>query len=118
MPEFTETMVTPLRRTVALVTGSTLGIGLAIARRLGKEGAFIAIVGSCNAAKAEAAVQQIAVAGSKAAPHIADVRDAEQVISLTEQVIRDRGAIDILINAARVWYPTSIERKKLLIRHS
>ena len=58
---------------VAIVTGGSRGIGAAIARRLGAEGATVAVVAHTAHAKAEAVVKEIEDAGGRAAPFQADV---------------------------------------------
>lgn len=81
---------------VALVTGSTRGIGRAIAETLAKAGARVAVVGR-DAAKAQAAAAEIA---PDARGYGCDVADAAQVTALVEAVEKDFGQLDILVNNA------------------
>ena len=80
----------------ALVTGSTRGIGRAIAARLAGAGARVAIVGRDQSRAGEAA----AAVGSDARGYACDVGDAASVASLVEHVEADFGAVDILVNNA------------------
>lgn len=105
-----EATVTSLSGRVALVTGGSSGIGLAIAARLAREGADVALVASGDPTKASAAAEQVAAKGGRATPFLADVRDAASVKSLVKDVSEQLGPIDILINSAGVWYPTPLAR--------
>jgi 3-oxoacyl-[acyl-carrier protein] reductase len=80
----------------ALITGSTRGIGRAIAARLAGAGARIAIVGRDEGRAGEAA----AALGGDSRGYACDVGDAASVASLVERVEADFGAVDILVNNA------------------
>lgn len=84
---------------VALVTGGNRGIGLAIAKRLGSEGARLILVARNGAALRRAAED---VPGGALAV-TADVTDAAQVRRLFKIVGREMGRLDILINNAGVF---------------
>ena len=94
---------------VAIVTGGSRGIGACIARRLGAEGAAVAVVAHSARAKAEAVVKEIADAGGRAAPFQADVSQVADCERLAAEVVETFGTIDILINNAGVYYPLPIE---------
>lgn len=81
---------------VALVTGSTRGIGREIAATLVGCGARVAVVGRDAARASEAA----AAMGGEARGYVADVSDTAQVNALVESVERDFGSVDILVNNA------------------
>ena len=89
----------------ALVTGSTRGIGNAIATRLADCGAGVAVVGR-DQARADAA----AAALKNAKGFACDVGDAAAVAALVEEVEKAFGAVDILVNNA------GITRDNLLMR--
>ena len=80
----------------ALVTGSTRGIGRAIAESLAGAGARVAVVGRDQARAAEAA----AAVGNNARGFAADVGDPASVVALAEAVEKEFGQIDILVNNA------------------
>lgn len=77
---------------VALITGSSAGIGLAIARTLASEGATVALNGRDGARLATAAA---AIPGASA--FAADVRDASACQALVGDVVARHGRLDILV---------------------
>ena len=85
---------------VALVTGSSSGIGAAIALELAAGGAKVAVHYRGNADGANAVMQQITAAGGTCAIYQADVSDTEQAAGLVKQVQTDLGGLDILVNNA------------------
>ncbi|WP_427157070.1 SDR family NAD(P)-dependent oxidoreductase [Aliinostoc sp. HNIBRCY26] len=88
---------------VALVTGGSRGIGAAIAKRLGEDGANVAISYANSVAKAESLVQEIEAQGVKSAAFQADQADPMQVENLVKQVAAHFGHLDILVNNAGVF---------------
>jgi len=95
---------------VALVTGSTRGIGRAIASTLAAAGARVAVTGR-DLSKAEAAAAELAAAtGAEVRGYAADVADVAQATALIEAVERDFGQLDILVNNA------GLTRDNLLMR--
>jgi 3-oxoacyl-[acyl-carrier protein] reductase len=80
----------------AIVTGSTRGIGRAIAESLAGAGARVAVVGRDQARAAESA----AAIGNGARGFAADVSDPASVIALVEAVEKEFGQVDILVNNA------------------
>lgn len=80
----------------ALVTGSTRGIGRAIAESLAGAGARVAIVGRDLTRASEVA----ATIGGGATGFACDVSDPAQVVALVEDVEKQFGSIDILVNNA------------------
>ena len=95
---------------VALVTGASRGIGKAIAISLGKLGAEVIVNYSASDASAEEVVKSINEKGGSSYKLKFDVSDEESVNKAVNQIIRDSGKIDILINNA------GITRDGLLMR--
>jgi 3-oxoacyl-[acyl-carrier protein] reductase len=89
-----------LQGKVAIVTGSSRGIGRGIAERLGRDGASVVVTYAGNQSKAEEVVQAIAAAGSQATAIQVDVRKLAEVKSLFEKAIAQFGKVDILVNNA------------------
>ena len=85
-----------LRERVALVTGASSGLGLAIARELAAEGARVAMVAR-RGELLRAAADEIAAAGGRAHPIVGDVAapgEAERLVRETEAAL---GPVDILV---------------------
>jgi NAD(P)-dependent dehydrogenase (short-subunit alcohol dehydrogenase family) len=89
---------------VAVVTGGTRGIGLAIAEALLARGASVAVSGRTGKHIDEARQRLAAVsgAGARVEAVAADVRDAAQVGRFVEAVVSRFGGLDVLVNNAGV----------------
>src|SRR5690349_20885732 len=87
---------------VALVTGGGRGIGKAISLALAADGATIAVNYRRDEDAANATVEEITKAGGKAKAYSASVEVWEQDEAMVDQVIKDFGYIDILINNAGI----------------
>ncbi|MCC6471495.1 MAG: 3-oxoacyl-ACP reductase FabG [Alphaproteobacteria bacterium] len=87
---------------VALVTGGSRGMGAAIARRLARDGAAVAITYASAQAKADEVVRAIGAAGGKALAIRADSGDAAQLRHAVAETVAKLGRIDILVNNAGV----------------
>lgn len=88
-----------LSGTVALVTGSSGGIGLALAGGLAEAGARVVINGR-NANKVNSAVAQLRAAGAQAEPAPFDVIQPPDVAQAVQHIETAVGPIDVLINNA------------------
>ena len=91
---------------VALVTGGAEGIGKAVALRLGREGASIALL-DVNSEKLTTTVKEFEAAGINTKGYAADISDEEQVMNSIGQILTEFKKIDILVNAAGIVGPTS-----------
>ncbi|NLI67895.1 MAG: 3-oxoacyl-[acyl-carrier-protein] reductase [Bacilli bacterium] len=94
----------------ALVTGSSRGIGRAIALELGRLGANVAVNYAGNEAKAQEVVDELEKMGVQAIKIQADVTDEDAVKKMVKEVIQTFGSLEILVNNA------GITRDNLLMR--
>lgn len=94
----------------AIVTGSTSGIGLAIARALAQEGANIVINGFGDAAAIEAERATIEKDfGVKAFYSGADMTKPDQIRAMVKEAETTHGSVDILVNNAGIQHVAPIE---------
>lgn len=93
---------------VAVVTGGSRGIGAAIARRYGWEGASVAVVYRSDAAAAGAVVESIERAGGKAMAFPCDISRLDAIGATTAKVTAHFGGIDILVNNAGIYVLTTL----------
>lgn len=87
---------------VAIVTGSSRGIGAAIAQRLAKDGFTVVVNYAGSAVEAEELVQQIGKTGGHAIAAQADVSDAAAVARMFDAVEAAYGGVDVLVNNAGI----------------
>ncbi len=86
---------------VALVTGAAQGIGKAIALRLARDGADIALV-DLNQEKLDTAAAEVRALGRRAVTCIADVSQLQQVTEAVAFAERELGGFDIIVNNAGI----------------
>ena len=84
---------------LALITGSSAGIGFALARALGEAGAHVVINGR-NSQKVSVAVQTLKSEGLNVSASVFDVTEAQSVSTAVNDIETQLGAIDILVNNA------------------
>lgn len=87
---------------IMVITGAGRGIGASLATLAAQRGYAVCINYANNAAAAESVVQQITAAGGKAVAIRADVSVQEGAVSLFEQVDRELGRVDVLVNNAGI----------------
>ena len=97
----------------ALVTGSSRGIGRAIAVRLAEEGAKVVVNYRSRDKEASDAVGEIQERGGKALACRADVSSFEQVDAMVKQAARALGPVDILVNNATIHRGRKVEKLPL-----
>jgi 3-hydroxybutyrate dehydrogenase len=95
-----------LKGKTALVTGSTSGIGLGIAKSLAGQGARVVLngFGDIDAAKAE-----VAALGVEVGYHGADMSRADQIADMMAYAAREMGGVDILVNNAGIQHVAPVE---------
>jgi 2-dehydro-3-deoxy-D-gluconate 5-dehydrogenase len=85
---------------VALVTGSSRGLGAAMATGLAEAGADVVLHDRCCAGETEQVIR--ATTGVRTACIVADLMDRAATVSLVEQAIEAMGKVDILVNNAGI----------------
>jgi 3-hydroxybutyrate dehydrogenase len=111
-----------LKDKVAIVTGAAGGIGKQIAITFSREGARVCIA-DMNKQGAQAAASEIAKAGGTAMAVAMDVTDENQVDAGIGQVVKNFGAVDVLVSNAGVQHIDPVDKlaladwKKMLAIH-
>ncbi|MDX3905843.1 MAG: 3-oxoacyl-ACP reductase family protein [Pigmentiphaga sp.] len=96
------TAAQPLQGKVAFIQGGSRGIGAAIAKRLARDGAAVALTYIASNTQADAVVSEISAAGGKAVAIKADSTDAAALQQAVRRAASDFGRLDILVNNAGV----------------
>jgi len=100
-----------MHKQVAIVTGSTSGIGLGIAKRLASEGYAVVLNGLGSAEDVARAKAEVAAAGSDVVVDYspADMSKADQVVGMVEEAERRHGRVDVLVNNAGIQFTSRTE---------
>jgi pteridine reductase len=93
---------------VALVTGSAVRIGRALALALAREGARLVVHYNSSSGPAQETVTEIQDLGSEAWAVQADLSQFEQLAPLLERAVHHFGRIDILVNSAAIFEPARL----------
>jgi 3-oxoacyl-[acyl-carrier protein] reductase len=93
----------PLEGKIALITGASRGIGLAIAKSLGRLGAHLSVCAR-DAKKLESAARELEREAGKVLAIPADVSRPDDIASLVQKTTRSLGPIEILVNNAGIGY--------------
>jgi 3-hydroxybutyrate dehydrogenase len=93
----------------ALVTGSTSGIGLAIAQALAQQGAKLVLNGFGDAEAAMAQVRDVAIGGAEVDYHGADMSDAAAISDMVAFAQQRFGSLDIVVNNAGIQHVAPVE---------
>jgi len=101
---------------VAVVTGSTQGVGAGIARKFGEQGARVLVHGlESQKAGGEKVVAAIQASGSQAELIVGDLKDEAHCRAVIQRAIECFGRIDILVNNAAVSHRGSIENTSVAL---
>ncbi len=90
---------------VAIVTGSSSGIGRAIAERLAEDGAIVVVNYGTSAVKAQQVVTGIQAKGGKAVAVQSDMSQVAEARRLVIETVKQFGRLDILVNNAGRFMP-------------
>jgi 3-oxoacyl-[acyl-carrier protein] reductase len=99
----------PLAGKVAIVTGSSKGIGAGIALRLAAEGASVVVNYSRSAEDADRVVQRIVSAGGRAVAVKADISQPAEIQALVDAAVASYGRLHILVNNAGVYQSDTLD---------
>src|SRR6201988_1502912 len=94
---------------VAVVTGASKGIGAAIAKALGAQGASVVVNYASSKSGADAVVDAITAAGGKAVAVAGDVSKAADAEGIIDAAVQNYGRLDILVNNSGVYEFAPIE---------
>jgi NAD(P)-dependent dehydrogenase (short-subunit alcohol dehydrogenase family) len=86
---------------IVLITGASRGVGAATARMMAEQGASIALHYHKNKAKAEEVLKELAGEGHRLFQ--ADLSEKSSGVELVEQVIKEMGALDVVVNNAGIY---------------
>lgn len=100
--------MTSLRDKVTLVTGAGQGLGAAICEKLAAEGAVVALA-DIKPDGLKKVAQRISDKGCEAQTYVMDVSDVESVERVIDNVVKDCGRLDVVVNNAGVDYTKSVE---------
>jgi 3-oxoacyl-[acyl-carrier protein] reductase len=98
-----------LKGKVAIVTGASKGIGAAIAKALGAQGASVVVNFASSRSGADAVVSAITAAGGKAVAVRGDVSKVAEAQGLIDAAIKQYGRLDVLVNNSGVYEFAPIE---------
>ena len=95
----------------AIIVGASSGIGAALARRLGREGYGLALLGRRAEALAEVCAQINTETGAagRARPYPHDVTHGEEVPALFQAILRDLGRVDLVVYCAAKQLPMGLQ---------
>src|SRR5215831_9211927 len=101
-------METKLNGKVALVTGAGKRLGRAVALRLAEEGAHVAVHYRGSGQEASRVVAEIERLGPRAVAMKAELTSVEEIRGLVQRVAHEFGRIDVLVNSAANFLPSSV----------
>ena len=105
-----KSMTKQLQGKTALITGASRGIGHAIASKFAAAGANVVFTHLASDAQGQALAEELRALGGKVRVYRSDAADFTAVVSLVQEVVREFGRLDVLVNNA------GITRDGLLLR--
>lgn len=90
-----------LKDKVVIVTGAGSGMGLAMVRRFGREGAIL-LAADWNGARLDAAVHEVTEAGGEIVGVQGDISDRSTAEGLVDRALVEHGRLDVLVNNAGI----------------
>ena len=98
-----------MRGKVAIVTGSTSGIGLGMAEAFVAAGAHVMLNGFGDPGEIEKIIQRLSAEGARVSYNGADMTKPAEIDALVEATRKELGPIDVLVNNAGVQHVAAIE---------
>ena len=95
-----------LKDKVAIITGASRGMGKAFALAFAEEGAKLLLT-TTNLERAEGTVNEVKAKGGDVAVMEADISHEDAGEKIAEQVTKQYGRVDVLVNNAAIWYGVS-----------
>ena len=102
-----------MKNKTALITGATSGIGEQIAKQLAQKGVLVCINYSQSDNKAKKVADEITKQGGKVSLYKADVSNESSVKRMFEEIQKDHGKLDYLVNNAGIDRPQPFESYEL-----
>ena len=97
-----------LKDKVAIITGAGRGLGKAFATRFAEEGARL-LLPDISLERAQDVARELKSKGFKAVAMETDIADENATKKMAEEVIKQYGRVDILVNNAAIWYGIDVQ---------
>lgn len=98
-----------LKGKTAIITGSTSGIGLGIAKGMAKAGINIVMNGFGDAADIEKERKALEESGTRAVYNSADMTKPDEIVAMVEDTKKEFGQVDIVVNNAGIQHVCKVE---------